>query len=92
MVDLKEPEINDLIIYKDDDSLFLSRIKKIFTVADIKKVQTDDITILRNSSIGTDKVPHVIQIDYEITLNNIFRNFGNITLEGFKEDYPEWLI
>ena len=86
-------ELNDLILYIDDDSWFLSEIIEIDTSAVHFKYIVNDLMILRNTSqVDQSKAPHILESGYSIAHRDIFRNFGNITLEEFEGQYPEWLL
>ncbi len=81
---LKITEVHDLIIYKDDGATFLAVVTKIDTN---RFVYIKDYAVLRNTS-----EQYIPQDSYGISENDIFKNFGNITIEEFKERYPEWLV
>lgn len=93
MVDLDGPQINDLIIYEDNDSRFLARITGRLLDSVFYNWTIDDVAIIRDSSLyDENKAEHTLQLEYKIGTNDIIKDFGNITTDEMMEKYPEWLI
>jgi hypothetical protein len=82
--------VGDLILYIDDCSLILSRIvnfeENVDTI-DGYHLCINDIKLIRKAHDD-----HQLEDGYTIFVNDVFKNFGNITLEEFEENYPEWII
>lgn len=83
-------QYGDLILYIDDCSLILSRVMGLEHNSDIAEgyhLHIQDIKIIRKSHDD-----HKLEDGYTIFTNDVFKNFGNITLKEFEENYPEWII
>ena len=78
------PQIDDLVIYKETGSLFLGRV--IFTNVKDDYLKVEDLKVMR--SIGEVQTYQ----SWSLYHSAIIKNFGNITLEEFEENYPEWMI
>ena len=82
--------IGDLVIYHDDNSLFVAKVLKFveYPETDFKyKIVVRDFIILRQN-----QDEHVLEDNYEIYFTDIVKNCGNITIAEFEENYPEWTI
>ncbi len=84
MVDLKK---YDLIIYDHGEKHFcLGRIVEIMD----DWVLVQDIKMLGNESSYKDY--HLEIVPHTIHLSKIKKSFGNISVDKFIEDYPEWQL
>lgn len=84
MDNLKITEYGDLIIYKESGAIFLAEV---IGIDSNRFISIKDHYVLRNT-----KEQFLPQSIYGIGESDIFVNYGKITLQEFRERYPEWLI
>lgn len=80
------PQVNDIIIYRESDATLLGEVMEADIMSDYINVK--DLKVLDNRS-GTDIM---LFAEWAMHADNIIKNFGNISLEEFEENYPEWII